>query len=189
MESTQLTPAIPTRYNQDVKTSALAAAAVLLAVLSLGGCSKDIQNKEALRAGVIDYLASKTATTGLDPKLMDVDVSGMSFEKDQARATVVFRPKGSSEGAGMTMNYAFDRKGDHWVVRGRQDNGANPHGSGMALPGAGDGTQLPPGHVQVSPGGAGDGTQLPPGHVPVPNGGATGGSTLPPGHPPTSPKE
>jgi hypothetical protein len=146
-----------------VKTYALAAAAVLLV-----GCSRDIQNKEALRAGVVDYLLSKTSTTGLDPKLMDIDVSGMSFEQDQARATVVFRPKGSTEGQGMTMNYAFDRKGDHWVVRGRQENGSNPHGAvGMRNPGD-PGMTLPPGHVQVSPG---------------------QGQALPPGHPPTSPKE
>jgi hypothetical protein len=130
----------------------------------LAACSKDIQNKEALRAGVLDYLESKASTTGLDPKLMDVDVSGMSFETNQARATVVFRPKGAAEGAGMTMNYAFDRKGDKWVVRGRQENGASPHGAG-GLPGAG-GTALPPGHVQVP--------------------GAAGGAEMPPGHPPTS---
>ena len=130
------------------------------------GCSKDIQNKEALRAGVMDYLSSKMSQTGLDPKLMDVEVSGMSFEKDQARATVVFRPKGSTEGAGMTMNYAFDRKGDRWVVRGRQDNGSNPHGgTGGIMPNpGGPGVALPPGHVPVSPG---QGQALPPGHPPA----------------------
>jgi hypothetical protein len=142
-----------------VKIYALAAAAVLLA-----GCSKDIQNKEALRAGVIDYLSGRMSQTGLDPKLMDVDVSGMSFEQDQARATFVFRPKGSSEGNGMKVSYAFDRKGDHWVVRGRQDNGVNPHGAG-GMPNPGDpGTTLPPGHVQIP--GSGQG-QLPPGHPSV----------------------
>jgi hypothetical protein len=132
-----------------VKKFALAAAAVLL-----GACSKDIQNKQALKDGVIEYLNARMTQTGLDVKLMDVDVSGMSFERDQARATVVFRPKGSTEGAGMTMNYSFDRKGDKWVVHGRQDSGVNPHGAG------GLGT-LP------SPGGDSAPTALPPGHPPT----------------------
>lgn len=102
----------------------------------------------------MEYLASRMSQTGLDPNLMDVEVSGMTFERDQARATVVFRPKGSTEGAGMTMNYSFDRKGDKWVVHGRQDNGANPHGAGGMLPAPGSGSDatpaLPPGHPPTS---------------------------------------
>jgi hypothetical protein len=93
--------------------------------------------------------------TGLDVSRMDVDVSGMTFERDQARATVVFRPKGSTEGGGMTMNYSFDRKGDKWVVHGRQDSSVNPHGAGglSTLPQAGDDAApptLPPGHPPTS---------------------------------------
>jgi len=119
----------------------------------LTACSKDIQNKQALKDGVVEYLNANMSKTGLDVKLMDVDVSGMTFERDQARATVVFRPKGSTEGAGMTMNYSFDRKGDKWVVHGRQDSTSNPHGAGATLP--------PPGADPVPP------TALPPGHPPT----------------------
>jgi hypothetical protein len=134
------------------KLAFLAAAALLL------GCSKDIQNKDALKQAVVEYLNSKMSTTGLDVNLMTVDVSGMSFEKDHARATVVFRPKGSTEGAGMTMNYAFDRQGDKWVCKGPQSSpgGGSPHGAGgtLPLPGGDDGggapKSLPPGHPPVS---------------------------------------
>src|SRR5262249_10143339 len=124
------------------KFALVAAAAVLVA------CSKDIQNKEALKQAVIEYLDARATQTGLDPKMMEVDVSGMSFEQNQARATVVFRPKGSTEGgAGMTMSYTFDRKGDKWVVRGRQDSGANPHGSTPLSNDARPPSEaLPPGH-------------------------------------------
>lgn len=126
--------------------------AFVAAALFLGACSKDIQNKQALKDGVVDYLNSKMSTTGLDVSLMDVDISSMSFERDQARATVVFRPKGQTEGSGMTMNYSFDRKGDKWVVHGRQDSGANPHGAGgLPAPGASANPGvMPPGHPPTS---------------------------------------
>jgi hypothetical protein len=84
-----------------VKKFALVTVAVLLV-----SCSKDIQNKQALKDGVVEYLNARMSQTGLDVSKMDVDVSGMTFERDQARATVVFRPKGSTEGGGMTMNYS-----------------------------------------------------------------------------------
>src|SRR5262249_44726956 len=115
--------------------------ALVAAALFLGACSKDIQNKQALKDGGVEYLNSRMSQTGLDVSLMDVEVPSMSFERDQARATVVFHPKGQTQGAGMTMNYSFDRKGDKWVVHGRQDSGANPHGGG-GLPAPG---QAPPG--------------------------------------------
>ena len=38
--------------------------------------------------------------------------------------------------AGYFMPYVLDRKGDKWVVKGRQVNPGNPHGAG----------ELPPGH-------------------------------------------
>ncbi len=130
--------------------------AFLAAVALLAGCSKDIQNKEALRQGVVEYLTAKMGQTGLDVNLMTVDISGMSFEHDHARATVVFRPKGSTEGAGMTMHYAFDREGDKWVCKGPQSApGDSPHGAGGMVPApgadpAGDGKSLPPGHPPVA---------------------------------------
>ena len=117
--------------------------AFVAAAVFLGACSKDIQTKQALKDGVVEYLNARVSETGLDPSRMDLDVSGMSFERDQARATVVFRPKGSTEGAGMTMNYVFDRKGDKWVVQGRQDSSVSPHGAG-GLPDPS--TAMPPGH-------------------------------------------
>jgi hypothetical protein len=126
--------------------------ALVVAALFLGSCAKDIQNKQALKDGVVDYLNTRMSQTGLDVSLMDVDISSMSFERDQARATVVFRPKGSTQGGGMTMNYSFDRKGDKWVVHGRQDSSTNPHGAGgLPAPGAAPnpGT-LPPGHPPTS---------------------------------------
>lgn len=150
----------------------MAAAAMLLA-----GCARDIQNSDAVKQGVMEYLQQRKSETGLDMSLMQVDVVSVSFDKNQAHAMVMFRPKSSADAAGMRMAYTLERKGNKWVVQGRNE-GANPHGAM-----GGEGTSaLPPGH----PGGAGASSgALPPGHPAV--SGASG--ALPPGHPPVSPKQ
>ena len=117
--------------------------------LLLAACAqKNIENKEAIRQSVLEYLSSKQAQTGLDVSAMDVDVTAMAFERDTARATVSFKVKNGD--GGMQINYTLDRKGDKWVVRPNTDNGA---GHGVAIPpnddpGAG---QLPPGHPALPP--------------------------------------
>ena len=125
------------RYNHFVKTLSLLAPVVFLAA-----CSKDIQNTEAVRQGVVDYLQQRTAETGLDVNSLVVTVSSVSFEQDVARATVAFSPKSAPGVTGMSMNYVLDRKGDKWVVKGRQVNPVNPHGAG----------ETPPGHPTTGPG-------------------------------------
>lgn len=131
----------------------------------LAACSKDIQNSDAVKQGVVEYLQQRKAQTGLDMSLMQVDVVSVSFDKDQARAVVMFRPRNGPDAPGMQMNYTLDRKGNKWVVEAHNESGANPHGA-SGMPG------MPPGHP-ATPGG----TQ------PAP------GQELPPGHPPTSPKQ
>ena len=122
------------------------------AVALLAGCARDIQNTDAVRQAVIDYLKARTAQTGLDMNLMQVDVTSVSFEHDQARANVFFRPKTGPAAGGMQMAYVLDKKGGKWVVRGRSDTGSNPHGAGAMPPGGPSQTQpLPPGHPPVEP--------------------------------------
>jgi hypothetical protein len=121
-----------------VKKFALFVPVVFLAA----ACSKDIQNTEAVRQGVVDYLQQRTAETGLDVNSLVVTVSSVSFEQDVARATVSFSPKSAPSVTGMSMNYVLDRKGDKWVVKGRQVNPVNPHGAG----------EIPPGHPTTGPG-------------------------------------
>jgi hypothetical protein len=133
----------------------LAVAALVL----LAACAKDIQNPEAVRQGVVDYLKSRSSEIGINMDNIDVKVTNVSFEKDVARASVSFSAKGGPPNGGMSMSYVLDRKGDKWAVRGRQTNTANPHGGGQALPG----TEGVPGG-EPTPGG-----QLPPGHPPAGN--------------------
>jgi len=143
-------------------------AAAILGIVLLSGCNKDMQNQEAVRKGVMTYLAKRS-----DLLAMDVSVASVSFRQDEATAQVHFQAKGnSSPAAGMTMQYVLERKDGQWVVKGRTGTNAAHGASGPAvnsvpgqgaLPGSLDGMPaLPPGHP-----GAGGSQALPPGHPSV----------------------
>lgn len=146
-----------------VKKSLLLAVPVLSGIVWLGACSKSIQNEDAVKAGVLDYLQQRSAETGLNMAAMDVTVSALAFEKDTARANVSFHPKGMPSGGGMSRQYVLDRRGDKWIVNKAQLGAitmSNPDGSAQPLPGGAP----PPGHP---PAGAAGG-ELPPGHPTAP---------------------
>jgi len=170
------------QYNREVRKTI-----VIAALLALVSCSRDIQNTEAVKQGVLDYLKTRSSQLGLNMDAMKIDVTSLSFHAgNEARATVLFIPKGMEGNGGMSMSATLDRKGNRWVVRGHlESGGANPHGAG-GFP------QLPPDHPSA-PGGASPGA-LPPGHPPIGSGGSTSpgsspGATLPPGHPPIGSKQ
>jgi hypothetical protein len=120
----------------------------------LAGCGKDIQTKEAVKKGVVEYLTKRQGQTGLNMDSMNVEVSSVTFRKDEAQATVSFAPK-QGGGGGMSMSYTLERKGDHWEVKGRSAAPGNVHGGGDLIPGAGapsGGAALPPDHPPVTPG-------------------------------------
>jgi hypothetical protein len=146
------------------RTTLIAAAAVsiVLPVVFFVGCKKDIQNQDAVKQGVMTYLAKRS-----DLLAMDVSVASVAFREDEATAQVHFQAKGnSSPGAGMTMQYVLERKDGQWVVKGRTGanaaHGANAAPGPEASPGALDGMPRIP-----SPGGAGSAASLPPGHPAV----------------------
>jgi len=117
-----------------------------MGALLLAACArKNIENKEAIRQAVVEYLSSRQAQTGLDISSMDVNVTAMAFERDTARATVDFRVKNGD--AGMQFNYTLDRKGDKWVVQPKADSGG---GHGAVLPDDGKAPGgLPAGHPAI----------------------------------------
>ena len=106
----------------------------------LAACSKDIQTTEAVRQSILDDLQQRKGTTGVDPALLDVNVGAVSFEKDQARASVSFSPKSAPGAGGMNMTYVLERQGAKWMVKGRQVGGANPHGA-QGMPESNPGTK------------------------------------------------
>jgi outer membrane murein-binding lipoprotein Lpp len=137
-----------------IRPSLIAAATV--GIVLLCGCQNDAHSQDAVRQGVMTYLAKRA-----DLLAMDVNVTSVSFRQDEATAQVHFQAKGnSSPAAGMNMEYVLDRKDGQWVVRGRTGAGAAHGASGPAvnsvpgqgtLPGSLDGMPaLPPGHPSVS---------------------------------------
>jgi hypothetical protein len=138
---------------------------IAVVAMLLAACSKDIQNSEAVKQGVIDYLQARKSQTGLDMSLMQVDVVSVSFEKDQARATLMFRPKSAPDAGGMQLPYTLKRKGNKWEVEPHSEGGANPHGGAAG----GGGGSLPPNHPALPEGmpQPSEGGALPPGHPPV----------------------
>jgi hypothetical protein len=134
----------------------------LSAALLLAACSrKDIQNPEAVRQAVIEDLKARQAKTGVDLTSMTIEVPSVTFDKDEAHASVSFLPKGG--GGGMQMPYTLARKGDKWEVTER---GA-PHAD--ALPAGAADQPLPAGHPSMGaiPGQSTDGQALPAGHPAV----------------------
>ena len=91
---------------------------------------------------------------------MDVSVAEVKFNGEEAEATVHFQAKGNAApGAGLTMPYVLERKGNEWVVKGKSGNAQ--HGMGATgMPGA-NGESLPPGHPVVSPGSGAPGSGAP----------------------------
>jgi hypothetical protein len=132
-------------YNRHVKLTAM-----LAAVFLLGACSKNIQTNEAVRESVVEYLNGIAAEKGLDISAMQVEVAKVSFERDEAQATITIRPKIAPGSKGMEIPYVLDRKGDKWVVRAAAASRANPHGD-------------------VAPGGTPPDGALPAGHPPIEN--------------------
>jgi hypothetical protein len=124
-----------TGYNRVVRTSIVA-----LLMLCLAGCNRGVQDKEAVRQGVLDHLAQ----VQLNVASMNVEVTSVQFNGDQAQATVSFTPKGGTAAQAMSMQYQMEKKGGRWSVVGRKDAGASPHGGG-SMPAAAPGGENPHG--------------------------------------------
>jgi hypothetical protein len=145
-------------------------------LLVLAACSKNIQNQEAVRAGIIEHLSVAAPKIGLDMSAIQVDVPAVTFQKDHARATVSMKTKNVDMPATEWI-YNLDRQGDKWVVVGSGEPVGGAHGAG-AMPQGGpppqDG-QLPSGHPAIP--------DTPSGHV------DPGQGKLPAGHPPIGAKQ
>jgi len=128
--------------------------ALVLSLLVLSGCKHDIQSTEAVRQGVLAYLAKRS-----DLLSMDVSITNVAYRQDEATATVHLQAKGSnSPGSGMDLRYLLERKGNDWVVKGRAGgdaHGAEGMGSPSPAPSTGAGSigampqTLPPGHPAI----------------------------------------
>jgi hypothetical protein len=109
-------------YNRVVRIGCVA-----LLMVCLAGCNRGVQNKDAVRQGVLDHLSQLQ----LNVASMNVEVTSVEFNGNQAEATVSFSPKGGNATQGMSMRYQLELRGGRWVVVGRKDAGSSPHGGGM----------------------------------------------------------
>jgi hypothetical protein len=109
-----------------VKQALLGSLIVAAALFGASCSSANIDNKDAVRSAMIEYLDKTKAATGIDPAAMDINVDAVQFERDTARATVSFLIKGSDQG--MQGNYTLTRDGNKWGNVTRQNMTADPHG-------------------------------------------------------------
>ena len=125
-------------------------------MVCLAGCNRGVQNKDAVRQGVLDHLAQ----VQMNVASMNVEVTSVQFNGNQADATVSFYPKGGTAAQGMSMQYQLDLKDGRWVVMGRKDAGSSPHGG--VMPPAAPGMENPHGGGAPSaPGTPGSGGNMP----------------------------
>src|ERR1035438_158092 len=113
-----------TGYNRRVRLIS-----TFLLIFGFAGCHRGVESKDAVRQGVLDYLATK----GLAAAAMDINVTDVKFDGDKADATVSFAAKGTGAGQ-MAIQYRLELKDSKWAVVGRKD--ASQHGGGQLPPGA-----------------------------------------------------
>lgn len=118
----------------------------------LAGCNRG-QNNELVRQGVLDHLSQ----AGLNMAGMEVAITSVKYNGNQADAAVSISAKGSNGANGMQMKYHLEQKDNKWAVVGR-DGGQ--HGAGGMPPGAagdphgGGGMGAVPGAADPHAGGA-----------------------------------
>jgi hypothetical protein len=135
-----------------------------VAILSLVGCGKNINNKDAVKAAII----KRVAKTGFDTSAMQVDVTNVSFHDQDAVATVAFVPKGGAPQSAVTFKYNLHRQNDEWVATGLAQGGTNM----AAHEGAAGGEAAPDGSphsVPNLPSPVDPSKPLPAGHPPIGN--------------------
>jgi hypothetical protein len=133
------------------------------------GCKKQEGDADAIRSGINQHLASlKTLNLGA----MDMNITNVSVQGNQAQAQVEFKPKsGGPPGAGMQVSYSLQKQNGAWVVQTTQPAGGsiehpgpgeNPHAGATSptegsmpnfrdlVPGGGTSNSLPPGHPQIN---------------------------------------
>ena len=134
------------------------------------GCKKQVSDADAIRTGINQHLAS-LKTLNLDA--MDMNITNVSIQGNQAQAQVEFKPKtGGPPGAGMEVAYSLEKQNGTWVVQTTQ-----PAGGAIQHPAPGENPHMNNG-TPPSSGTMPNFRDLVPGN----NGGAS--NSLPPGHPP-----
>jgi len=141
---------------------------VAAALFGLSACKKQVNDNDAIRAGILQHL---TSIGTLNMSAMDMDMRSVAVAGNQAHAEVEFRPKtgGPPSGAGMQVAYDLEKRGAAWVVLKSQPlGGAIQHPSTNQNPSAHQPVHSMPNFNELlNPTGAPAQGTLPPGHPPV----------------------
>jgi hypothetical protein len=137
------------------------------------GCKKQESDADAIRSGINQHLASLNT---LNLGAMDMNITSVSVQGNQAQAQVEFRPKGGApQGAGMQVAYSLEKQNGIWVVQNSQPSGGSIQhpapGENPPMNSASPPSDSLPNFRDLVPGG-GSPNALPPGHPPI-NGQAT----------------
>ena len=132
----------PSRYNRRVRH-----VAVFLLLISLAACGHSVANNDAVRQGIVDYLAG---IQGLNVQAMEVKLESVQFNASKADAAVSIFLKGNTDPF-MKKTYHLEQKSDKWVVIPSQE--ATGHGMAAPAPGAANphGGAAPSGGKMPSP--------------------------------------
>jgi hypothetical protein len=146
--------------------------AYFLAVIGLlalfAGCKKQESDADAIRSGINQHLASLKS---LNLGAMDMNVTNVSIQGNQAQVQVEFKPKtGGAPGAGMQVAYSMEKQNGLWVVQNSQPSGGSIQhpkpGENPPTNEASPSTGSMPNFRDLVPGG-GNSKPLPPGHPPL----------------------
>lgn len=138
-----------------------------VALFGLGACNKAVNDNDAIRAGILQHLASIST---LNMSAMDMDMRSVAVTGNQAHAEVEFRVKNSaSPGGGMQIAYDLEKRGGVWVVQKSQPLGGLQHPSTSPNSSANQPIHSMPNFSELlnPSGSAPNQTTLPPGHSPV----------------------
>ena len=156
-------PQAPLQMGKEIVMNRGFLAALLGATLLFTGACKSTSkpsDKDAIRAGVINYLVSLKS---LNVNAMDINVTQATVNGNQAQAQVEIRLKNSPpDGASMKLSYNLEKRGDEWaVVKSQPAGGTLQHPApGQMPPGGMPAGAMPPGHPNVN----GTAGQVPAGH-------------------------
>jgi hypothetical protein len=140
---------------------------VTVSLLGLTACKKQVNDNDAIRAGILQHL---TSIGTLNMSAMDMDMRSVAVAGNQAHAEVEFRAKTSgAPGGGMQVAYDLEKRGAAWVVLKSQSlGGAIQHPSTNQHPSANQPVHSMPNFNEIlNPSGAPAQGTLPPGHPPV----------------------
>src|SRR5713101_8875337 len=119
------------------RCSACSFTLIALLALFFAGCKKQESDADAIRSGINQHLASLKT---INLAAMDMDITSVSIQGNQAQAQVEFKPKTRApQGAGMQVAYSLQKQNGQWIVQT-----TTPAGGSIQHPAPGENPHMNP---------------------------------------------